>query len=154
MSVIVLNADLERLHEVSVPHAIRMLVRKVAVIEDGDLERLIGPYPWPRVLRLVRYVYVRWRYSRSNTFSAAAMFKRDKFTCAYCGRYGNTVDHVKPESRGGETSYLNCVTCCVKCNSKKANRTPKEAGMKLRFHPYVPDRLTPVTGSGVSVVCA
>lgn len=149
MSVVVLNADLEKLHIVSVPHAIRMLVRKVAVIEEGDLDRLIGPYPWPRVLRLVKYVYMRWRYHGAGYFSGAGMLRRDRHTCAYCGRWGNTIDHVVPESRGGPTSWLNCITACEACNFKKGNRTPQEARMKLRFHPYVPEKLSLVSASVV-----
>ena len=52
--VIVLNASYEQLHVVSIPHAIRMLVREVAVVEEAHDGASIGPFPLPRVLRLVR----------------------------------------------------------------------------------------------------
>jgi len=147
VSVIVLNASYERHQVVSVPHAIRMLVRKVAVLEEGDLEKLIGPYPWPKVLRLVRYVYMKWKRGPALCFSAAAMFKRDGHTCAYCGKYGNTIDHILPESRGGPTSWMNCITACESCNWEKADRTPREAGMRLLFHPCVPENMALVSAS-------
>src|SRR4051794_41962645 len=59
--VIVLNASYEQLHVVSIPHAIRMLVREVAVVEEAHDGASIGPFPLPRVLRLVRYVVMKWR---------------------------------------------------------------------------------------------
>jgi 5-methylcytosine-specific restriction endonuclease McrA len=139
--VVVLNADYQHLHHVSVPHAIRMLVRQVAVVEDGDEGRPIGPYPWPRVLRLVRYVYARWHTNgRALRFSREGMLKRDKYTCRYCRGYGDTMDHVFPESRGGPTSWMNCVTSCVTCNNRKGNRTPDEARMPMLWEIYSPAR--------------
>ena len=138
--VIVLNADYEHHRNVSVPDAIRLLVRKVAVVEDGDLERLIGPYPWPKVLRLVKYVYQHWLRNHQPRFTREGMLKRDKHTCRYCRGWGDTMDHVYPESRGGPTSWLNCVTACSACNGQKADRTPEEAGMRMLWEPYVPTK--------------
>jgi 5-methylcytosine-specific restriction endonuclease McrA len=51
-----------------------------------------------------------------------------------------TFDHVIPRSRGGATNWLNIVPACRRCNEMKANRTPSEARMALRFKPYVPTR--------------
>lgn len=74
--------------------------------------------------------------TRRRRFSRSLMLQRDKYTCAYCGASGAkvrlTVDHVVPQSKGGLTSFENCVTCCSKCNSIKGSRTLKEAGMTLR----------------------
>src|SRR5262245_51154272 len=61
--VLVINADLGPLHRVTVKHAIRMLLRRVAEIHEAEPDRLIGVYPMPRVVRLVQYVVTRWRYS-------------------------------------------------------------------------------------------
>lgn len=136
MAVIVLNADYLPHQTVSVPHAVRMLVRNVAVVEEAE-DRLIGPYPWPKVVRLVRYVYQRWMHP-SNRFTRVGMLRRDKYTCRYCRKYGDTLDHVFPESRGGDTSWMNCVTACEGCNSEKGDRTPQEAGMRILWEIYVP----------------
>lgn len=139
--VVILNASYEKLHVVSVPHAIRMLVREVAVVEDGDPERPIGPYPWPRILRLVRYVFAHWHLKRRGPrFTREGVLRRDKYTCRYCRGYADTVDHVLPESRGGPTTWENCVAACMKCNNLKGDRTPKEAGMRLLWEIYVPSR--------------
>jgi hypothetical protein len=67
-----------------------------------------------------------------------AILRRDDFICQYCGEYGNTIDHVFPESRGGENTWWNLATACVDCNGKKADRTPEEAGMKLFREPFIP----------------
>ena len=54
-------------------------------------------------------------------------------------------DHVIPRSRGGKTVWENIVASCIPCNSMKANRTPEQAGMKLRKQPYRPKTL-PLNG--------
>jgi len=54
------------------------------------------------------------------------IFKRDKFTCQYCGRTAPDVvlhvDHIHPVSRGGENDLLNLITSCFDCNAGKAAR--------------------------------
>ena len=46
--------------------------------------------------------------------------------CVYCGRDGNTTDHVVPRSRGGSDEPVNRVPCCPFCNTSKNNRLPSE----------------------------
>lgn len=41
--------------------------------------------------------------------------------CAYCGEFGDTLDHVRPRSKGGETKRSNLVCCCAKHNSQKSS---------------------------------
>ncbi len=86
----------------------------------------------PEVITLLKYDRVP---GLSVTFSRRNVFKRDRFTCQYCGcQPGSeelTIDHVVPRSQFGETSWENCVLACVECNSRKAARTPVQAGMKL-----------------------
>jgi 5-methylcytosine-specific restriction endonuclease McrA len=76
------------------------------------------------------------------TFCRRNIFKRDRYVCQYCGSQPGveelSVDHVLPRSQGGQSSWDNCVLACVTCNSKKANRTPREAGMTLRRQPFRP----------------
>ena len=49
-----------------------------------------------------------------------------------------TRDHIVPRSRGGPTSWLNLVAACAACNGFKRDRTPEQAGMRLRMQPFVP----------------
>lgn len=137
--VALLNASYEPLGKVSFKHAVRMLFREVALVEEQHGERMIGPHPWPRVIRLVRYVAAHWLH-RPAGYSRTGVLARDRHTCAYCGRHATTVDHVLPQSRGGESTWLNAVAACAPCNHRKANRTPAEAGLRLRVTPYAPTR--------------
>jgi len=93
----------------------------------------------PEVVIMTRYDRVP---SYVVTFSRRNLFKRDGYTCQYCGcRPGSeelTIDHVTPRSQGGVSSWDNCVLACVKCNSRKADRTPAQAGMPLAKKPYRP----------------
>lgn len=60
------------------------------------------------------------------------VLERDNYTCRYCGSKTNlTLDHVYPESKGGEATPENLVVACRSCNSKKGSRTPEEAGMSF-----------------------
>ena len=78
------------------------------------------------------------------SFSKHKLFRRDRFTCAYCGQRFHERDlqceHIVPESRGGRWTWMNLVSACGLCNGRKAARTPEEAGMPLLYLPYVPSR--------------
>lgn len=58
----------------------------------------------------------------------ADVFRRDKFTCQYCGAVGGRLeaDHVTPVRDGGESDESNVVTACMPCNRAKGARTPEE----------------------------
>jgi 5-methylcytosine-specific restriction endonuclease McrA len=75
-------------------------------------------------------------------FSRRNIFRRDRYTCQYCGEQRAlrdlTIDHVVPRSREGRSTWENCVVACVSCNSRKANRLPAEAGMRLNREPRRP----------------
>lgn len=51
------------------------------------------------------------------------VFKRDRFTCQYCGRKSPDVvlevDHINPVSKGGTNDILNLITSCFDCNRGK-----------------------------------
>jgi 5-methylcytosine-specific restriction endonuclease McrA len=138
-SVMLLNASYEPLGKVSFKQAVRMVARKVAAIEESVDGRMAGPWPWPRVIRLLRYISPKWLY-RPAPWHRGGVFIRDGHRCAYCSAKATTIDHILPRSRGGEWSWLNCVAACQACNGKKGNRTPREAGMPLRIQPRVPTR--------------
>lgn len=86
--------------------------------------------------------------SRINLFdvvpsvSNAKLFRRDRWTCAYCGQlFGHdmlTREHIVPLSAGGPDTWCNVVAACRGCNCRKAARTPEEARMPLLFAPYTP----------------
>ena len=90
----------------------------------------------PEVITLTEYDRLP---TNAVTFSRRNIHKRDRHTCQYCGGQPGsedlTIDHVQPRSRGGTSTWENCVLACLKCNMRKADRTPTEAHMPLRKTP-------------------
>jgi 5-methylcytosine-specific restriction endonuclease McrA len=79
---------------------------------------------------------------KSVVFSRRNLFKRDRYTCQYCGKQPGpeelTIDHVFPKSKGGKSTWENCVLACVACNKRKADRTLEQSDLKLRKVPRKP----------------
>jgi 5-methylcytosine-specific restriction endonuclease McrA len=136
--VLVLNADMQPLQRVSLRHAVRMLVRQVAEVHDYEPDRIIGVWPMPTVVRLVRYVVTKWRHSKGPAWSRRGVLTRDGRQCGYCPQPATTVDHIVPRSQGGGNTWGNTVSACYDCNQRKADRTPAQAGMVLRIRPTSP----------------
>lgn len=107
---------------------LRLRVRR----QDDAIGLVCGNVRAPRVLVLSHYDKVR---AYQIKFSRQNIYARDKYSCQYCGRKPSkkelNLDHVLPRSRGGETSWENVVTSCIRCNSAKGDRTPLEAGKPL-----------------------
>ena len=79
------------------------------------------------------------RPQKRVAFTRFNLFLRDEFCCQYCGAKGElTFDHVVPRSRGGITSWENVVAACSPCNLKKANKSLRNSGMRLRRAPRRP----------------
>jgi len=113
--------------------------------EDNSIGTVDGRIRVPTVIVLARFDKVPMKRPK---FSARNLWERDGGRCQYTGRRltpgeGN-IDHVVPRSRGGDTSWENCVLADRKINSRKGDRTPEEAGLKLTRTPVAPRDL-PVT---------
>ncbi|MEC9095234.1 MAG: HNH endonuclease [Planctomycetota bacterium] len=103
----------------------------------------------PKVIRLTNYEKIpktTLRFSRKN------LYLRDNRQCQYCGKQLSfsqlSLDHVKPRSKGGDTSWENIVCSCTQCNTRKGCRTPQEASMQLlskpaRPHPFASVKMEP-----------
>lgn len=140
----VLNASYEALGNTSLKRAIALVKSGRAEIVEADDARIVrwanGIMPWPKIIVLLEYLRVPF-YVGPAHFSKAGVRKRDNYVCAFCGKTGDTVDHVLPKSRGGKDTWENTVCACTRCNGRKADRTPEEAGMKLLFEPWAPQRV-------------
>lgn len=81
-----------------------------------------------------------WR--QAPALSNPKLFARDRGVCAYCGHSfahdDLTREHIVPVSRGGQDSWMNCISACRSCNGRKGNRLLHEAQMSLLYLPYVP----------------
>lgn len=62
----------------------------------------------------------------SNDDFRLMILERDRFTCRYCGEYGDTIDHIVPRAKGGHTTPVNCVCSCYACNQSKADQDAEE----------------------------
>lgn len=55
------------------------------------------------------------------------VFKRDRFTCQYCGRKPPEavlhLDHIQPVADGGTNDLDNLVTSCIDCNLGKSDKS-------------------------------
>ncbi|MEM6841861.1 MAG: HNH endonuclease [Bacteroidota bacterium] len=142
-SVLLLNQDYQPLTICSMERAFLLVFLNKAELlteaENEEIRTVNKSFPCPAVIRLYRYVNLPYRgvvLTRQN------VFKRDKFTCQYCGATKKlTLDHVIPRSKGGKTSWNNLVTACQPCNTRKGDRLPHEANLKLRQTPRRPTYL-------------
>jgi 5-methylcytosine-specific restriction endonuclease McrA len=112
---------------------------------DNAVWTVHGPVRVPTVLVLARYDKVP---KRRPKLSGKGIWERDGGVCQYTGkqlaREDGNIDHVLPRSRGGKTTWDNCVLADKRINSRKADRTPDEVGLKLVRKP-TPPREMPAT---------
>lgn len=112
---------------------------------NPPIEELEAVHTPNRIIRLPRVILLSFfdklpckelKLTRSN------VFERDKNQCQYCAkvfpREELNLDHVIPRHYGGKTTWENIVCSCIKCNSRKANRLPHEANMRLIRKPVKP----------------
>lgn len=76
-------------------------------VKPGTDDRMMGP-EWAKI--------------------RARVFKRDDYTCRYCGARGGKLecDHIRPRCRGGSDHPNNLKTACFNCNRSKGTKTLKE----------------------------
>ena len=139
---ILLNADYSFLNLVNWKRAMCLLSKgKVQVLEHSEM--LIRTAEGiaikvPAVMRLIKLI--KTLYVNRVPFSKRNVPVRDGFKCAYCGRETRrlTIDHIIPKSRGGKTTFENCVSSCKPCNNKKGDKVPTEVRMYLKVKAYQP----------------
>lgn len=139
--VLLLNSTFEPLTALPLRRAFVMVIcGKADVVHDDPTGLVIHSatrsVTVPSVIRL--RTYVRVPYRARIPLTRAALMRRDRHSCAYCGDKADTVDHVVPRSRGGEHSWENCVAACSACNHRKADRLLTELGWTLRRVPASP----------------
>lgn len=130
---LVLNATFEPLSIVPARRAVCLLLDEKAEMVEADAREVIRSESLvvqiPAVVRL-RYM-VKAPRRRVAAVSRRAVFARDEYRCQYCGSRADSIDHVVPRSRGGRDVWDNLAAACRPCNTRKRDRTPDEAGMRL-----------------------
>ena len=116
------------------------------------LRQVIGTDAESITIKVPAVAVLRRQVTRVKTgvkFSKINVCLRDAFRCQYCGvklpMSKLEYEHVIPRHQGGRTKWNNIVVACTVCNSRKANRTPEEAGMALLSVPRQPKTL-PMSG--------
>jgi hypothetical protein len=150
--VLVLNSSYEILSSIEVKDAVLKLVAGTARTfesvpdkfiqgppsTDGE-ERYRIPYPAAIVLKHYRHVdYTQVGPLGDPLAARSSILQRDGFCCMYCGEVASTIDHIHPQSKGGQNTWLNLVAACVACNTLKADKSLEESGLTLIREPFIP----------------
>ncbi len=165
-TVLVLNRNWQAIHVKTPAEAFCMIASGAATALDVQADDSISPVRWdewlilpvreqdhavntprgpvrvPTVIVAANYARVPMRRPR---FGQRGVWERDGGMCQYTGRklapHEGNIDHVVPRSRGGKTSWDNCVLAHREVNSRKADRLPQEVGLILRKQPAEPRAL-------------
>ena len=167
--VLVLNRNWQAIHVRTPQEAFCMMATKVATALEIDGDDHIRPVTWDEWITLpvrsqdnavqtargairVPTVIVAVNFARipkkRPKLCAKMIRERDGNRCQYTGLVlksdEGSLDHIVPRSRGGKDAWENLVWSSKAVNTKKGNRLPHEAGLKLRSVPRAPKEL-PVT---------
>lgn len=129
--VLVLNANFQPINITSTYRALNMvLAEKATMIMNGRgvIHSVSRTFPLPSVIRLNHMIK---RPRPIVKLTRKEIFRRDNYTCQYCGRQLSnlTIDHVIPRRLGGKTDWGNVVAACPRCNHLKGGMTPNQSGM-------------------------
>jgi 5-methylcytosine-specific restriction endonuclease McrA len=138
--VLVLNANFEPIHVCSTRRALGLILDgKANLILNGRgyIHTITKTLPRPSIIRLEVQIH---RPRPRVKLSRREIFRRDNYTCQYCGRRDIplTVDHVIPRHMGGPHHWTNLVAACSACNHRKGGRKVEEAHMRLAHTPKEP----------------
>ena len=156
---LVLNRNWQPVNVATVARALVLLWNESArVVDPADYQTYtwedwskLRPADDERFIQAVRFrlrvpeVVTLTDYDRlpaaAVTFSRRNIFKRDRYTCQYCGKHTSklTIDHVTPRHMGGSHSWDNLVAACPSCNHRKGGKTPQQAQMSLLNRPHTPN---------------
>jgi 5-methylcytosine-specific restriction endonuclease McrA len=145
MKTLVLNIDYTPLSTINVRRALILTFKrnvKVVAYYEKEFKSEKDSYKIPAVIVCEKYINRPTRRSPTRH----SVLQRDRMICQYCNEklnYHNaTVDHVIPVSmykrKNDANTWENMVACCKKCNTKKGDKTPHQAGMKLLSKPRRP----------------
>lgn len=138
--VLILNANYEPLNVCTTKRALGLVISERASLilnGRGVIRTVSSSFPCPSIIRLIQMIK---RPRPQIKLSKQEIFRRDNFTCQYCGSRGVrlTLDHQVPRRLGGKHTWDNLVTACAICNHKKGGRTPEQASMKIGKRPFAP----------------
>lgn len=127
--VILLNADYSFLNTIDWKKAMCLISKgKTEIVKYSKkvIRTAQGILKIPSVMRLIKFI--RTIYRTKVPYSKKNVLIRDGFKCVYCGAENIrlTIDHIVPKSKGGKSSFENCVASCRECNLKKGDKKCSE----------------------------
>jgi 5-methylcytosine-specific restriction endonuclease McrA len=161
--VLVLNRNWQAIHVRTPADAFCQMATGAATALEIEGEEYIRPVTWAEWITLpvreqdqavrtargairVPTVIVAVNFDRvpkkRPKLCAKTIRERDGNRCQYTGRElrpdEGSLDHVLPRSRGGQDTWENLVWSAKDVNTRKGNRLPHEAGLKLLSVPRAP----------------
>lgn len=143
-NVLVTDSSLRVLGLVPTARAVKLLFSDKAYVlvprSDGlTLRSPSKTLDTPVAIALNRYVQDRRKvFTNDDYVSKRVILRRDGYICAYCGEYGDTIDHIVPRARGGRSTWGNMTAACRDCNSRKADKPIEVVGYRK---PVIPSSL-------------
>lgn len=139
-NVLVLNANFEPIHVCNTRRAIGLILNgKADLVANGRgiIQTVSRSFPRPSIIRLEKMVH---RPRARVKMTRKEVFRRDNYTCQYCGKQSLTltIDHVIPRHLHGPHTWTNVVAACSACNHRKGGRRLEEAHMSLLHTPHEP----------------
>jgi 5-methylcytosine-specific restriction endonuclease McrA len=132
MKTLLLSANYFPIRVISWERAVKMRFEETADVVAEYSEQISSPsVTWkiPAVVRERRAAKVK----HAIRFSRANVYLRDGYRCQYCGDKFEprllSYDHVVPRCQGGKTDWLNIVTSCRTCNTRKGGLECDAVGM-------------------------
>ncbi|RPH61689.1 MAG: HNH endonuclease [Chloroflexi bacterium] len=138
--VLVLNANFEPINVCNTRRAVGLMLDGRATLVAngrGAIQTVSRSFPLPSVIRLEHMIQ---RPRPRVKLTRREVFRRDNYTCQYCGRKVSnlTIDHVMPRHLGGMHTWTNVVAACPACNHHKGGRKLEESHMILLQPPREP----------------
>ena len=146
MQTLILNLDFNPLSVVSAHRGLVLSLKnkniKVLEYYDSTISSEDDIFEIPAVMLYERFV----KPPKRRTISKHYVLLRDKMTCQYCSKRLDSqtvsvdlvVRRTRNKTRNDANTWDNLVACCKTCNTKKRNRSPDEAEMKLLKQPKQP----------------
>lgn len=137
---LILNSTFQPLSLATPQRALALLFsKKINVLKESKikLRSIEQSFYIPKVAALT--YFVKAPYARRVALNRENIFIRDSYICQYCGEVAESIDHIKPKSKGGLHEWSNVVACCKKCNLLKADKLLSKSNLNLKTLPGVPE---------------
>ena len=136
---LILNSTFQPLSVISFKRAISLMHNnKINIIKNSEiiLRSEKEEFFIPKV-GILTY-FVKAPFARRVALNRENIFIRDYFTCQYCGKAAESIDHIVPRSKGGLHEWSNVVACYKKCNLIKADKLLHQTHLNLKKAPGNP----------------